>query len=64
MDNLISGVISIGVFAAFVVGLAASIGVVPFAIIVAIVLVLVLVSSFESIKEGLLEEKNRNNGSR
>ncbi len=64
MDNLISGVISIGVFAAFVVGLAISIGVVPFGIIVAIVLVLVLVSSFESIKKGLLEEKNRNNGSR
>lgn len=57
MDNMISGLIAIVVFAAFVAGLAESIGAVPFIIIVAIVLAMVGFDMYQSIKEGFAEEK-------
>lgn len=48
IDNLIMGVIGIGLLIAFVVGLAISIGSIPFGVIVAGVLVLALVEFYES----------------
>lgn len=42
MDNIITGVLAVGLFAAFVFGLAASIGALPFAIIVTIVVSLLV----------------------
>jgi hypothetical protein len=64
MDNLITGILGVGIFAAFVVGLAESIGAVPFAIIVAIVLAMVLVDLRSSIKEGFAEDRARKNAER
>ena len=57
MDNMITGVLSVLVFAAFTIGLAESIGVLPFAIIVVLVLAMVLFDLRQSVKEGLAEEK-------
>ncbi len=59
MDNLISGVLAVALFLAFTLGLAQSIGKLPFAIIVAIVCVMVLVDLWQSAREGLAEEKAR-----
>ena len=52
MDNIITGVLSALLFIAFVAGLAASIGEMPFIIIVGIVSVMVLVDLTQSIKQG------------
>ena len=59
MDNLISGLIAAIVFIAFVAGLAQSIAVIPFGIIVAIVIAMMLTDYIGSAKEGLREEKEK-----
>jgi hypothetical protein len=57
MDNLITGLIAVGIFLAFVLGLAVSIGSLPFIIIVVIVSGLVLVEFFQSAKAGLKDNE-------
>lgn len=53
MDNLITGILAVGVFLAFVLGLAVSIGTIPFGIIVVIVSGLIVTDFYQSAKEGL-----------
>ena len=57
MDNLITGLIAVGIFLAFTVGLAFSIGTIPFFIIVLIVAGMIVTDFYQSAKEGLKEEK-------
>ncbi len=59
MDNLISGLIAAAIFTSFVVGLAVSIGVVPFAVIVMIVVAMLLFDFFQSARDGLRAEKDQ-----
>jgi uncharacterized membrane protein len=59
MDNLITGLIAVGIFLAFVLGLAVSIGTIPFGIIVVIVSGMILVEFYQSAKQGLEDEKNK-----
>jgi len=59
MDNLISSIIAVTVFLAFVIGLAVSIKSIPFAIIVLLVSIMVLIEFFQSAKEGLKNDINR-----
>jgi MFS superfamily sulfate permease-like transporter len=58
MDNLISGLIAAAIFIPFVGGLAVSIGVTPFAIIVVIVVAMFLFDFFQSARDGLRAGKN------
>ncbi len=58
MDNLISGLIAAAIFIPFVGGLAVSIGVAPFAIIVVIVVAMFLFDFFQSARDGLRAGKN------
>ena len=58
MDNIITGFIAVAIFLAFIIGLAMSIHSIPFAIIVAMVSIMILVDFFQSSKEGLQEEKD------
>ncbi len=58
MDNLITGFIAVAVFLAFTLGLAVSIGTLPFALIVIIVACLILTDFYQSAKAGLKD----NNG--
>ncbi len=60
MDNIITGAIAVVIFLAFAGGLAESIGAVPFIIIVMIVGAMLLVDFYQSAKEGLQEERNKN----
>lgn len=60
MDNLITGFIGVAIFLAFVVGLAVSIKSIPFAIIVVVVSLLIVIDYLQSLKEGLRVEKDRN----
>ena len=60
MDNLISGAIAVVIFLAFVGGLAESIGEAPFIMIVIIVSIMLVIDFYESAKEGLQKEKNKN----
>ncbi len=60
MDNLITGLIAVAVFLAFVLGLANSIGAIPFTIIVLIVSGLIVTDFYQSAKQGLEKEKNNN----
>lgn len=62
MDNMISGVIGVAVFTAFVAGLADSIASVPFIIIVGIVLLMVFSDLRQSIKAGFAEERAKKAG--
>ena len=57
MDNLITGTIAVAIFLAFVLGLAGSIGTIPFAIIVVIVSAMILTDFIQSAREGLKQEK-------
>ncbi len=50
MDNLITGVVGIVLFLAFVFGLAQSIGALPFAVIVSVVAVMALSDLWQSVK--------------
>lgn len=61
MDNLITGLIAITVFLAFTIGLAVSIGTLPFFLIVIIVAGLVLIAFYQSVKAGL--KKNNSEAS-
>lgn len=62
MDNIITGAIGVLIFMAFVLGLAESIGVLPFAIIVVGVCTLLCIDYFQSVKEGMEREKRRDSG--
>jgi uncharacterized membrane protein len=62
MDNLITGAIAVAIFLAFVLGLAESIGKIPFALIVIIVSTLLCTDYYQSAKEGLKQEKNKKSG--
>jgi hypothetical protein len=57
MDNIITGAIGVLVFMAFVIGLAESIGALPFAVIVGVVCILLCIDFFQSAKAGLRQEK-------
>ncbi|MBL6958780.1 MAG: hypothetical protein ISR52_07360 [Rhodospirillales bacterium] len=59
MDNLISGLLAAGIFSAFVLGLAESIGAVPFVIIVVFVVVLMLIDLKQSLADGFRDERER-----
>ena len=61
MDNLITSLIAITVFLAFIIGLAFSIHSWPFSIIVASVSIMILVEFYQSVKKGFEEEKNKGN---
>lgn len=58
MDNMITSIIGAIIFIAFTAGLAESIGEAPFIIIVAIVILMMGVDVYQSIREGLQQEKN------
>ena len=52
MDNIITGLIAVSIFLAFVIGLANSINALPFTIIVGCVGVMLLVDFVQSVKGG------------
>lgn len=60
MDNIITGFIAVAIFLAFVVGLAVSIKELPFALIVIVVGVMLLVDFYQSAKEGLNKSDQNN----
>lgn len=60
MDNIITGTIAVAMFLAFAGGLAESIGAIPFILIVVIVGGMLCIDFFESAKEGLQQEKDKN----
>jgi uncharacterized membrane protein len=60
MDNLITGLIAVVIFLGFAGGLAESIGEFPFVMIVIIVSCMLLVEYYQSAKEGLQKDKDRN----
>ena len=60
MDNLITGLIAVVVFIAFTGGLAESIGALPFVLIVIIVAAMLVFDFYQSAKEGLQKDKDRN----
>ena len=60
MDNLITGLIAVGIFLAFVLGLAVSIGKLPFALIVIAVSAMIITDFYKSAREGLRKEKKNN----
>jgi len=53
MDNLITGFIAVAVFLSFTIGLAVSIGTLPFMLIVIFVACLILTDFYQSAKAGL-----------
>lgn len=55
--NLVCGLIGIGLVSAFLIGLAVSIGAVPFAIVVAVVLLLAFIEFVESARDGLRRDQ-------
>ncbi|MCH8105489.1 MAG: hypothetical protein IIC58_08315 [Proteobacteria bacterium] len=59
MDNIITGIIGVSIFLAFVLGLGVSIGTVPFGIIVVIVSILLITDFYESVKKARKQEKDR-----
>ncbi len=58
MDNLITGLIAVSMFLAFTLGLAQSIGTIPFALIVIAVCSMLLVDFYQSAKEGIERDKD------
>jgi uncharacterized membrane protein len=62
MDNLITGAIALAIFLAFVLGLAESIGKIPFTLIVVIVSAMLCTDYYQSAKQGLKQEKNKKSG--
>ena len=62
MDNIISGAISVTIFMAFVLGLANSIGALPFVLIVVFVCTLLAIDYFQSARQGWQDEKNKKSG--
>jgi len=61
MDNIITGVLGVGLFMAFVIGLANSIGALPFVLIVVIVSAMALYDLYENINAALLAKKAKAN---
>ena len=59
MDNIITGAIAVGIFMAFVLGLAGSISATPFVIIVVAVCLMILTDFVQSAREGLKQEKDK-----
>ena len=59
MDNIITGAIAVAIFLAFVLGLANSIGALPFVLIVVIVSAMICTDFYQSAKEGLKEEQQK-----
>ena len=59
MDNFISGLIAVTIFLAFVLGLAQSIGQLPFVLIVVIVSAMLCFDFYQSARDGLAEEKEK-----
>jgi len=59
MDNIITGAIAVGIFMAFVLGLAESIAALPFVVIVVAVCLMILTDFVQSAKEGLKEEQQK-----
>jgi len=59
MDNIITGAISVGIFMAFVLGLAGSIKALPFAVIVVAVCAMLCTDYFQSAREGWQSEKDK-----
>jgi hypothetical protein len=57
MDNLITGLIAVAVFLAFTIGLAVSIGTLPFILIVILVAGMIITDFYQSAKAGL-KDKN------
>ena len=57
MDNIITGAIAVAVFLAFALGLAESIGALPFVVIVVTVSALLCTDFYQSSREGLQAEK-------
>ena len=63
MDNIITGAISVGIFMAFVLGLAGSIKALPFALIVVAVCAMLCTDYFQSARESWQSEKDKKSGS-
>jgi hypothetical protein len=63
MDNIITGAISVGIFMAFVLGLAGSIEAMPFVVIVILVCVMLCTDFFQSARESWKAEKQKKTGS-
>lgn len=63
MDNIITGAIGVAMFLAFTLGLAESIGTIPFAIIVISVCLMLVTDFFQSAKAGLEEERRKKSNS-
>lgn len=63
MDNLITGLIAVVIFLGFTGGLAESIGEFPFVMIVIIVSCMLLFDFYQSAREGLQKDKDRNSTS-
>jgi uncharacterized membrane protein len=59
MDNIITGAIAVAIFLAFVLGLADSIGKIPFTLIVVIVSAMLCFDFYQSARAGLAEEKKK-----
>ncbi len=59
MDNIITGAIAVVIFLAFVLGLAQSIGALPFVLIVVIVSAMICTDFYQSAKQGLKEERQK-----
>jgi len=59
MDNIITGAIAVAIFLAFVLGLAHSIGELPFVLIVVIVSAMICTDFYQSAKQGLKEERQK-----
>ena len=57
MDNIITGAIAVGIFLAFVLGLAVSIGKLPFVLIVLIVSAMIVTDYLQSAKAGLKKDE-------
>jgi len=62
MDNIITGAISVGIFIAFVLGLAGSIKALPFVVIVIVVCAMLCTDYIQSVRESLQSEKQKNSG--
>ena len=63
MDNIITGAIAVGIFMAFVLGLAESISALPFAVIVIVVCLMILTDFVQSAKQGLKDEQKKKSNS-
>ena len=63
MDNIITGAISVGIFMAFVLGLAGSISELPFVLIVIFVCAMLCTDYAQSVRESLLSMKQKKSDS-